>query len=132
VRFQLPGSDSDGDIENTCHFGGHWHVVGAFDERIVASACCYLDVANIQGGDLEFRDGSDVGNGAHEVKCETRTGRILAWPISYTTNLVSRFLTTRLSLVSAYSVAFIWWIQRCAFALLPPCHRNNVRGEHYQ
>lgn len=34
--------------------GGHWHVEGMMDDRIVATACCYLEQDNVQGGDLEF------------------------------------------------------------------------------
>lgn len=35
--------------------GGTWHVEGTLDERIVATACCYLENSNVQGGDLAFR-----------------------------------------------------------------------------
>mmetsp|Transcript_18410 Transcript_18410/g.38041 ORF Transcript_18410/g.38041 Transcript_18410/m.38041 type:complete len:732 (-) Transcript_18410:157-2352(-) len=35
--------------------GGWWHVEGMLHDRIVATACCYLEHDNIMGGDLEFR-----------------------------------------------------------------------------
>lgn len=34
--------------------GGVWHVEGMMDERIVATACCYVDSKNVQNGDLGF------------------------------------------------------------------------------
>jgi hypothetical protein len=81
--------------------GGAWHVEGALDERIVATACCYLDSANVSGGDPSFRtavcepsyeqnDNDGVRNmygledGGALVQdlgsCSTPAGRILAWP----------------------------------------------------
>jgi hypothetical protein len=81
--------------------GGVWHVEGTLDERIVATACCYLDNTNVQGGDLAFRvavaepdyeQGDDTGvrnvYGLEDDEplvqfigsCSTPTGRILAWP----------------------------------------------------
>eukprot|EP00978_Attheya_sp_CCMP212_P028253 scaffold97121_cov46-Attheya_sp.AAC.2 len=35
--------------------GGVWHVEGTLDEHIVATACCYVDCENVQGGELQFR-----------------------------------------------------------------------------
>lgn len=67
--------------ERTDCFGrGHWHVEGTQDERIVASACCYLDSENVEEEGLKFRDGS-VGSGGHELgTVPTLPGRILVWP----------------------------------------------------
>ena len=81
--------------------GGTWHVEGVQDEHIVATACCYVDSDNVQGGELEFRtavrepeyDQSD-DRGIFEVyglaneepliqsrgRCSTPQSRILAWP----------------------------------------------------
>jgi len=74
VKLKLPGGN---DRSFKHYLGGHWHVEGTYDERNVASACCYLDVTNVKGGDLEFRDGSDEADDVESVECETRTGRIL-------------------------------------------------------
>lgn len=41
--------------ENSTNPTGGWHVEGCLDERIVATACCYLDADNVTGGDLQFR-----------------------------------------------------------------------------
>ncbi|CAB9524767.1 Conserved hypothetical protein [Seminavis robusta] len=81
--------------------GGAWHVEGALDERIVATACCYLESSNVSGGDFGFRvavgepfyeqnDGKGVkfmyGLGDDQLMvqeigtCSTPAGRILAWP----------------------------------------------------
>ena len=81
--------------------GGHWHVEGALNERIVATACCYLESTNVVGGELAFRvpvtipkyaqyDPKGIGllygleedhNLVQEIgHCRTTAGRILAWP----------------------------------------------------
>ncbi|KAL3911180.1 MAG: hypothetical protein SGARI_001763 [Bacillariaceae sp.] len=64
------------------HFfeGGHWHVEGTLDERIVASACCYLDSENVRERGLEFRDGSVGSTGKELGTAATFPGRILVWP----------------------------------------------------
>ena len=38
---------------------GSWHVEGTLDDRIVATACCYLESTNVEGGELEFRESFD-------------------------------------------------------------------------
>jgi len=60
--------------------GGHWHVEGTHDERIVASACCYLDSDNVAEKGLQFRDGSVGSSGCELGMVETFPGRILVWP----------------------------------------------------
>jgi len=60
--------------------GGHWHVEGTRDERIVASACCYLDSENVTEKGLEFRNGSVGSIGRELGTVETSPGRILVWP----------------------------------------------------
>lgn len=81
--------------------GGVWHVEGALDERIVATACCYIESENIQGGDLQFRacvsepeyeQNDNVGVSLifgledeeplvqNRGACTTRAGMVLAWP----------------------------------------------------
>jgi hypothetical protein len=60
--------------------GGHWHVEGTHDERIVASACCYLDSDNVVEEGLQFRDGSVGSSGCELGMVETFPGRILVWP----------------------------------------------------
>lgn len=83
-------------------YEGVWHVEGTLDERIVATACCYLESENIQGGNLDFRAAvlhppdyeqddrigvlrmyglEDGGLCVQDFgRCVTRQGRILAWP----------------------------------------------------
>ena len=81
--------------------GGRWHVEGTLDDRIVATACCYLDSENVEGGELEFRTSihaPDHAEGDHRGvqqqyglsngdplvqsrgQCTTFPGRVLAWP----------------------------------------------------
>ena len=60
--------------------GGHWHVEGTHDERIVASACCYLEEENVNTEGLFFRDGSVGSLGCELGKVGTNPGRIVAWP----------------------------------------------------
>ncbi|CAB9530139.1 Conserved hypothetical protein [Seminavis robusta] len=81
--------------------GGTWHLEGALDERIVATACCYLESTNVSGGDLAFRVAVEEPDYEQDddkgVKlmyglncdqplvqvigtCSTPAGRILAWP----------------------------------------------------
>jgi len=67
--------------ERPDHFdGGHWHVEGTHDERIVASACCYLASENVEEDGLKFRDGSVGSEGTELGLVETFPGRILVWP----------------------------------------------------
>lgn len=63
-----------------CFYEGHWHVEGTHDERIVASACCYLGSENISEEGLHFRDGSVGSLGCELGTVETCPGRILVWP----------------------------------------------------
>jgi hypothetical protein len=82
--------------------GGVWHVEGCLGDRIVATACYYLECENVQGGKLAFRasvddpiaeqyddDGVELMYGLvfEEAlvqslgSCVTcRKGRVLAWP----------------------------------------------------
>ena len=83
--------------------GGVWHVEGSLGERIVATACCYLECTNVQGGALAFRtsvqEPEDYRQFDHTgvqlmynlvtegtllqpsgSPCVTKQGRILAWP----------------------------------------------------
>ena len=68
--------------ENPPHYfnRGHWHVEGTHDERIVASACCYLYSDNVEEEGLSFRDGSVGCDGTELGTCSTYPGRILVWP----------------------------------------------------
>ena len=82
---------------------GVWHVEGSLGERIVATACCYLECTNVQGGALAFRtsvqEPEDYRQFDHTgvqlmynlvtegtllqpsgSPCVTKQGRILAWP----------------------------------------------------
>lgn len=86
--------------ENNTNPIGGWHVEGCLDERIVATACCYLDTENVTGGNLEFRlaveqpypeQGDEfgceaeygIGNGdllaQPRGSCAPKKGRTLAW-----------------------------------------------------
>ncbi|KAL7564692.1 hypothetical protein ACA910_021247 [Epithemia clementina (nom. ined.)] len=82
--------------------GGVWHVEGTLGERIVATACCYLECSNVVGGELAFRtnicepdyeQNDEIGvkrmyNLDDEALliqdggfCTTnKEGRVLAWP----------------------------------------------------
>ena len=90
------------DEDRSSYKGDVWHVEGTVAERIVATACCYLESTNVQGGELAFRtsvhepdyeQGDDTGvqlmyNLVNEgpllqplgLPCVTKEGRILAWP----------------------------------------------------
>lgn len=69
-------------FENPCDrfSSGHWHVEGTHDERIVASACCYLDSNNTGETALRFRDGSVGSLGCELGNIWTNAGHIVAWP----------------------------------------------------
>eukprot|EP00977_Amphora_coffeiformis_P004413 scaffold936_cov106-Amphora_coffeaeformis.AAC.19 len=47
--------EKNANADSSVFRGGTWHVEGCLDERIVATACCYLETENVQGGDLQFR-----------------------------------------------------------------------------
>lgn len=88
--------------EDESHYsGGTWHVEGTLNERIVATACCYLESQNVTGGKLSFRNSvcepnyeQDDHDGVYQMyglengeplvqelgSCSTPAGRILAWP----------------------------------------------------
>ena len=81
--------------------GGVWHVEGTMGERIVATACCYLECSNVEGAELAFRTSveeppyeQDDHEGIRRMfnleneqalvqecgSCITKEGRVLAWP----------------------------------------------------
>ncbi|KAJ8613274.1 hypothetical protein CTAYLR_010635 [Chrysophaeum taylorii] len=89
------------DDERTSFAGGTWHVEGAHDERIVATACCYLENTNVSETHLQFRASVRTPDypqndtaGVWRVyamndedllvqsrgECRTLEGRVLCWP----------------------------------------------------
>ena len=98
-----PNRGAENEDENLSSYkGGVWHVEGTVAERIVATACCYLESTNVQGGELAFRtsvhepDYEQSDNTGVQLMynlvdegpllqplglpCVTKEGRILAWP----------------------------------------------------
>ena len=60
--------------------GGEWHVEGLHDERIVATACVYLESENVGEITLEFRteikEAKNTGDDFCTPRLETEDGRV--------------------------------------------------------